>query len=162
MRVRDARDAYLAENGFTTESYEAPRTKSSILGIRFSVPNPPRHQRAIRMHDLHHVVTGYGTDHAGEGEISVWEARGGLVPAGYYVAAIVLANVALGMVLAPARTWAISRTAHTGRSLLSLDVEYDSLLEMTVGDLRQMLGVPADGLTASPRRLHALAPERDG
>ena len=66
MRVRDARDAYLAENGFTTESYDAPTTAGSFLGVKFSVPNPPPHQRAIRLHDLHHVATGFGTDHAGE------------------------------------------------------------------------------------------------
>jgi hypothetical protein len=158
MRVRDARDAYLAENGFTTESYDAARTKGSLLGLAFSVPNPPSHRRAIRLHDLHHVATGYGTDHAGEGEISAWQARRGLHGGGHYVGAIVLANVGLGMLFAPRRTWAAARTPRAGGSLLALDVDYDALLELTVGDLRRMLAIPAEGLATSPRGLHAHAP----
>lgn len=157
MRLRDARDAYLAENGFTTESYDAPTTKGSFLGVGFSVPNPPSHRRAIRLHDLLHVATGYGTDHAGEGEISAWQARRGLHGAGHYVGAIVLANVAIGMLLAPRRTWAALRLSPGGRSLLAADVDYDALLERTVGELREMLGLPALGLTAA-RRLHSHAP----
>ena len=84
MRVRDARDAYLAENGFTLASYDSPTTAGSFLGMKFSVPNPPPHQRAVRLHDLHHVANGYGTDHAGEGQSSSWQARRGLRGTGMY------------------------------------------------------------------------------
>ena len=82
MLVRDALDHYLAENGFTKEGYASPTTSGSFLGLKFSVPNPPSHQRAVRLHDLHHVATGFGTDHAGEAEISVWQARRDLRVAG--------------------------------------------------------------------------------
>jgi len=75
--VRQARDAYLAENGFTLAAYDAPRTEASFFWFHFSVPNTPVHRWAIQMHDLHHVATGYGTDTVGEGEISAWEARRG-------------------------------------------------------------------------------------
>src|SRR4051794_5759973 len=78
MRVRDALDHYLAENGFTAASYSSARSEGSLFGLKFSLPNPPSHQRALRLHDLHHVATGFGTDHAGEAEISVWQARRGL------------------------------------------------------------------------------------
>lgn len=77
MQVDEALQVYLDENGFTRASYDAPRTPASFLGIRFSVPNTPRHAWAIRLHDLHHVATGFGTDLAGEGRISAWEARRG-------------------------------------------------------------------------------------
>lgn len=160
MRVRDARDLYLAENGFTTESYDAPTTAGSFLGLKFSVPNPPEHQRAIRLHDLHHVATGFGTDHAGEAEISAWQARNGLRPAGAYVTAIVIANAVLGIVFAPRRTWDALRASGEGRSLFSLTMDYEGLLEMTVGELRAMLGIPERGLTTLPRGLHAHAPRR--
>ena len=56
--VRQARDAYLEENGFDLASYEDPWTKASVLGIPFWVPNTARHRWAIRLHDLHHCVTG--------------------------------------------------------------------------------------------------------
>ncbi|PCC75008.1 hypothetical protein SAMN02745121_03785 [Nannocystis exedens] len=158
MRVRDARDAYLAENGFTTGSYDAPTTAGSLFGLRFSVPNPPAHRRAIRLHDLHHVATGFGTDHAGEAELSAWQARRGLLSAGAYVTAIVLTNVAMGAVVAPRRTWAVLRAPSTGPSLFSVEVDYDALLERTVGELRALLDVPTDGLATHRRELHPHAP----
>jgi hypothetical protein len=157
MNVRVARDAYLRENGFTTESYDARAAKGSLLGLAFSVPNPPAHRRAIRLHDLHHVATGYGTDHAGEAEISAWQARRGLVPAGLYVTSIVLANAALGLLVAPRRTVA-ALDAGPGGSLFTLDVAYDALLEKTVGELRALLSIPEAGVVSRPRGLHALAP----
>lgn len=86
--VREARDAYLAENGFTVATYDVPRTPVYILGLRFSVPNTPTHRRAIRWHDLHHVVTGYGTDPVGEAESSAWELRRGLAGLDLYVTGI--------------------------------------------------------------------------
>lgn len=158
MKVRAARDAYLAENGFTMAAYDAPTTEGSLLGYKFRVPNPPSHQRAIRLHDLHHVATGYGTDHAGEGEISMWQIRRGLGGANLYVAGVVSANALLGVLLAPRRTFAALRHARRGRSLFNVDSDYDVLLDKTVGELRALLGVPADGLARGPRALHALAP----
>lgn len=158
MRLRDARDAYLAENGFTVAAYDSPTTDGSFLGMKFAVPNPPSHRRAIRLHDLHHVATGFGTDHAGEAEISAWQARRGLRAAGMYVTAIVMTNALLGAVFAPRRTLVALRTASAGGSLFSMTVDYESLLERTVGELREMLTIPEHGLATHPRRLHAHAP----
>lgn len=158
MRVLDARSAYLAENGFTVESYDSPTTAGSLLGVKFSVPNPPSHRRAIRLHDLHHVATGFGTDHAGEAEISAWQARRGLRSAGHYVAAIVIFNALLGVVFAPRRTWAALRIAGTNHSLFNMSVDYDALMGRSVGELRAMLGIPERGLATRPRGLHAHAP----
>jgi hypothetical protein len=163
LRVREARDAYLAENGFTTEGYSSPTTKGSILGIPIQVPNPPAHQRALRLHDLLHVATGYGTDHAGEAELSAWQLRRGLRGAGGYVTAIVTFNVALGLVFAPRRTVAAGReTSSSGGSLFASDRPYESLLELTVGELRALLALPPGGVATRPRELHAQAPRPAG
>ena len=157
MRVREARDHYLAENGFTVAGYENPTSEGSLFGLRFAVPNPPAHRRALRLHDLHHVATGYGTDHAGEAEIAAWQVRRGLHAAGMYVTAIVLANVGIGLAVARARTLAVLRSAE-GSSLFDQPVEYDTLLGRTVGELRALLGIPERGLATEPRGLHAHAP----
>jgi hypothetical protein len=158
MRVRDGLNVYLAENGFTTKSYDGSTTEGSFLGWKFAVPNPPSHQRAIRLHDLHHVATGFGTDLVGEGEISAWQARRGLRGAGTYVAAIVFGNALLGIVFAPRRTTLALRGPHAGGSLFSASIDYPSLLDRTVGELREMLAIPARGLATLPRALHAHAP----
>jgi hypothetical protein len=158
MRVRDALEAYLNENGFTKEAYESARTSGSFLGKKFAVPNPPTHRRAIRLHDLHHVATGFGTDHAGEGELSAWQARRGLRGVGAYVAAIVLMNTSVGLLVAPRRTWNAFVAAGSGRSLFDRGIEYESLLDRSVGELRALLGVPERGIASDPRQLHAHAP----
>lgn len=160
MRVRDALDHYLAENGFTRAGYDAPRTDASFLGVRFSVPNTPGHRVGIMLHDLHHVATGFGTDIVGEGEVSAWEVRGGLRGLDAYVSSIVLAGTMAGFVTAPQRMLRATRVlAGPRHSLFGMKVPYEKLLDLTVGELRTMLGVPQEGAATSPRRLHAYAPK---
>jgi hypothetical protein len=156
--VRRARDAYLAENGFTVDAYDAPWTYGSFFGLRVKVPNTPKHRWAIMLHDLHHVATGFGTDLVGEGEISGFEIRKGWRSLGVYVGGIVLMGSFWGVCLAPLRTLAAFRAARHAKSLFALDPDYDELLEMTVGELRALLGLPRDGLARAPRRLHDRAP----
>ena len=158
----NGRDAYLAENGFSVAAYEEPWTSASFLGVQFRVPNTARHRQAIRLHDLHHVATGYGTDLAGEAEISAWELRRGLRGLGAYVSAIVVAGAAAGLLFAPRRTLRAWRASPPGGSLFQTGRDYDALLAMTVGELRRELGVPEGGLSTEPRRLHTFAPPARG
>ncbi len=165
MTVREARDAYLAENGFTVAAYEDAWTDASFFGIKLKVPNTERHRVAIMLHDLHHVATGFGTDLVGEGEISAWEARRGLAPLGVYVGGIVASGTLLGLLLGPRRTVRAWRKSANRESLFPLcrardfADRYEALLSMTVGELRRHLGVPQRGIATEPRKLHAYAPK---
>lgn len=153
------RDAYLAENGFTLATYEAKYTPYPLLGGSLPVPNPARRRWALRLHDLHHIATGYGTDQAGEGEISAWELRRGVRALGWYVGAIVISGALLGLLVAPRRTVrAWQRSAGTADNLCHGTQPYEALLQLSIGELRAMLGVPLDGLSDRPRELHAHAP----
>ncbi|MBX3207687.1 MAG: hypothetical protein KF764_21740 [Labilithrix sp.] len=162
--VREARDAYLAENGFTVEAYDEKWTGASFFGIPFKVPNTRRHRWAIMLHDLHHVATGYGTDLVGEGEISAWELRPGPVSLGLYVGGIVFLGTLAGAFVAPRRTLAAWRAARSIRTLhdqlpaTADEGVYEALLGLTVAELRERLGVPRAGLAREPRRLHDYAP----
>jgi hypothetical protein len=157
--VRRALEAYLQENGFTVQAYEEPWTEASFLGIRFKVPNTAKHKWAIKMHDLHHVATGYGTDLTGEAEVSAWELRRGLSGLDAYVSGIVLLATVAGVFRAPLRTLAALRASRGGaRSLFDPSVDYEEVLAGTVGELRARLGVPEQGQTALPRALHRYAP----
>jgi hypothetical protein len=158
LGVREGRDAYLAENGFTVEEYDAKVTKASFLGVEFSVPNTKKHREAIMLHDLHHVATGYGTDIVGEGEISAWELRRGLRGLGLYVGSIVIAGTLAGLALAPRRTIAAWRASDARGSLFQTPRPYADLLAMSVGDLRRELRVPDAGVARKERRLHSRAP----
>ena len=158
--VERARDAYLEENGFKLAAYDAPRTEAAFAKIRFSVPNTPHHRWGIMLHDLHHVATGYGTNPAGEGEISAWELRRGIRPLGFYVGTIVVLGTLMGLLVAPIRTVRACRRAGESRgSLFHLDMAYEELLKLTVGQLRERLGIARTGLAGEARRLHSLAPD---
>jgi hypothetical protein len=149
--VGRGRDAYLAENGFTVEAYDAKWTEGSFLGIPVAAPNTRHHRWAIMLPDLHHVATGYGTDLAGEAELAAWEIRYGARALGLYVGSIVLSGVLLFDPSAPLRTVAAWKAARSTRSLYMLlaDVPtasregaYQELLGSTVRELRERLGIP--------------------
>jgi hypothetical protein len=156
--VREGRDLYLRENGFSVEAYDAPTTEASLLGFRFRVPNTPKHRWAIMLHDLHHVATGFGTDFSGEAEISAWEAPQGLRPLGLYTGWIVGSLALLGFVFTPRRAIAAWRASRAPNLFHAPEGSYERLLELSVAELRNVLGLPADGLSPRPRRLHANAP----
>jgi len=161
-RVREGRDAYLSENGFTLAAYDEPWTKASFAGVDFAVPNTKKHRWAIMLHDLHHVATGYGTDIAGEGEISAWELRGGLRGLDLYVSAIVMSGALAGLLLHPVRTLRAFKAGKRARPLWTKGVQegagYEGLMGLSVGELRERLGVPAQGVADGKRGLHKNAP----
>jgi hypothetical protein len=165
VSVLEGRDAYLAENGFTTDGYHAEWVVVSLFGVSFRTPSTERRRRALKFHDLHHVVTGFGTDLAGEAEISAWELRRGLTGLGLFVGSIVLSVTLLGLFIAPRRTlraWRASRRdgpPGSQGSLFQTERDYELLLRMTVGELRRELAVPEGGIASGPRGLHARAPK---
>ena len=158
--VRDARDAYLDENGFTVAAYSEPWNEVTVFGKKTKIRNTRARAALIPMHDLHHVATGFGTDYAGEGEISGWEVAAGL-PSSLYVKAIILSGFLLGLCVAPRRTLAAFAAGREARSLFRDAPRYEDLLARSVAELRVMLGVPAGGISRGPRRLHKLAPRAE-
>lgn len=156
--VRRALDAYWAENGFSAAGYTDKWTPVSFMGLNFGIPNTKSHQRALRLHDLHHVATGFGTDLVGEGEISALEVQRDLSKVGAYVAGIIASVVLTGFFISPRRMFAALRDTRGASCLWALDVPYEELLDMTVADLRKMLGIPQEGIARGTRGLHPQAP----
>lgn len=144
LTVREARDAYLRRNGFTTDAYEAPKFSFVIGGITWSLPNYAARRRMIPLHDLHHVATGYDTDLAGESEQSAWELRAGI--RGWFLWWFKLSAIAIGCVICPRRVLRAFRKARGQRTLYVQNVRYDELLDRSVGELREeLLGMPRAG-----------------
>ncbi|MCZ7682626.1 MAG: hypothetical protein M5U28_29060 [Sandaracinaceae bacterium] len=142
--VREARDAYLSANGFDTAGYTAPTFALPVFGREVRLPNPPTRQRAMARHDLHHALTGYATDYAGEAEIGAWELRAGCNTVFLWL--INLAAVAIGLVIAPRRVARAFRSAAGHRSLYLDPRPVDELLELDLGDLREELGIARAGV----------------
>lgn len=135
--VAEARDQYLRTNGFALADYERSWVRIELGPLPVWIPNTRGRKRAVRLHDLHHLATGYGTDLRGEAEISAWELAAGCGE--YQVARLLdIGGMALGFIIAPLRTLAAWRRGRRSRSLYDRGFG-DDLLAMTVGELRQRL-----------------------
>src|SRR5215470_7236628 len=80
MTLREARQLYFKLNGFPADGgYKDPLIRVQMWRIPVWLPNTKGRRKAVRLHDLHHVLTEYPTTWRGEAEISAWEiASGGL------------------------------------------------------------------------------------
>jgi hypothetical protein len=138
--VRAARAEYFAANGFSDASYNDSWVTLGKLGpIPLTFPNSTSRKRAVPLHDLHHVATGYTTTWTGEAEIAAWELAGGC---GKHLAAWVLNSFAMtyGLVIAPRRIYRAFKRGRKSRTLYQSGWE-DSLLDLTVGELREKLAL---------------------
>lgn len=155
MSVLAARARYFVDNAFGDDGgYNDRWVILAKLGpVKLGFPNTAGRVRAVRRHDLHHLVTGYDTDLIGEAEIAAWELAGGC--ANFHAAWVLnLLALPVGMLRAPAR---MARAFARGCSSKNLYAEEftDALLHERLGALRDRLGaVPAASasLTAAQRR----------
>jgi hypothetical protein len=138
--LRENRARYLEKNGFGDGGYEDAWVTLKKLGpLSLGFPNTASRKRAIRLHDLHHVLAQYGTDFTGEAEIGGFEIGAGC---GKHWAAWFLNAGAFsyGVLVAPR---AVYRGFVRGRHARSLyDGEWrEELLEENTGAMRAKLGL---------------------
>jgi ubiquinone biosynthesis protein Coq4 len=102
------------------------------------LPNPG----LLHLHDLHHVVTGYGTGLVGEAEISAYELRAGC--RSFMVHVLCVGAILCAMFVAPRRILRAWRRARGARTLYHTTIPYETLLDMSVNELRRRLNVAPD------------------
>ena len=137
--LRDELGRHFAENGFPPDGGLNDRWVVVRAGrIPFCFPNVPARRRATVVHDLNHVVSGYGHDAIGEAEIAAWELGGGRKG---YVAAWVLNCGALwlGLARSPRRLFVAFVRGRRTRNLYGTDV--DTVVDLPLSKVRSALGV---------------------
>lgn len=138
LTLRQARERYFDENGFGQGgNYDERWVRVDVGPVPFWFPNSAERVRALRFHDLHHVLTGYATDFPGECEISAWEVGGGCTD--HWVAWLLnLAGMGAGLFFMPRRVArAFLRGRHTGNLYRA---EYgEALLGKTVEEMRSAM-----------------------
>ena len=74
LTMQDAVKQYFEVNHFGSDGgYNDKFVELKVGPMVMFLPNVPSRVRAVRVHDLHHVLTGYQTNWIGEFEISAWE-----------------------------------------------------------------------------------------
>jgi len=136
MIVLEARQKYFDENNFGDGGYNDKFLKAKLGPIPIYIPNTQNRLRGVKLHDLHHLATGYDTSLLGEAEISAWEMGAGGI--GIYKTAIlyVLLAILTGLFISPR---AVCRAYKRGKGSQNLfDIEFsDDLLSLTIKELRE-------------------------
>jgi hypothetical protein len=156
--LRDALAVYFDENGFGADGgYTSSWVDFKLGPIPFPFPNTAARKRAVRYHDLHHVVTGYRTDFFGELEISAWEIGSGCRD---FVAAwqLNLSGLAGGVFFRPRRTFEAFVRGRESENFYGR-VYDEALLQTTVSRAKEDLrvNVPVRAATLLDAVLFALA-----
>jgi len=142
LTLAEARSRYFAEAGFPPDGgYAARFVELARLGpIPLGFPNSDARRRAVVLHDLHHVLTGYRTDWTGEAEISAWELASGC-DRFWFAWFINLQGMAMGWVVDPRATWRAWVRGRRSRNLYREGFS-PALLRESVASLRARLGMP--------------------
>ena len=140
LLVRDARVRYFAENGFGDGGYGDRFVVLRVAGVPVAAfPNTRQRVRSVRIHDVHHVLTGYDTSWTGEAEIAAWELASGCRD--HWAAWLLnLAAAAIGVVIAPRAVWCAFARGRRSRNLYGQEWQ-DGILDRSVGELRRELGL---------------------
>lgn len=155
MTMRTARDRYFEANGFGADGgYNELWVDFKLGPVPMPFPNTPGRVRAVKFHDLHHVLTGYETDTRGEFEISAWEIGAGCKN---MVTAWVInsGGMVAGILSAPRRTFDAFVRGRRSRTLYG--EAFEPLLDEKVGDMRARFIGTNEGTTASDIALFACA-----
>lgn len=144
ITLQEARDRFLAANHLSVDGYAGPTFTIGVFGLSLKFPNTAARKRAVPLHDLHHVLSGYKSDWLGEAEIGAWELRAGCNSFITYF--LNGGGVIIGLFLSPRRVWRAFRAAKGQHTLYLDSLPYERLLQMTVGEVRHRLGIPPLGL----------------
>ena len=151
MTLGEARAEYFRRSGFSPDGGYAERwIKVKVWRIPIWLPNTAGRVRAVKLHDLHHVLTEYETTWRGEAEISAWEiGSGGLHKfwAGWWLD---LMNLAQGSLVNPRGVFNGFMRGRRSRNLF--DREFDEqMLNELVGQYRHTLRLEKKASPASFR-----------
>ncbi len=143
--VQDALAVYFHAYGLGTGGYDQPYEIIKLFGfLPVILPNPPARKRALRCHDLNHVLGSYNAL-IGEGEIDIAGFEIGAVGGcrGFAVAwGINLVFFGFGILSRPRhlyRAFAKAQGAHNAYSLPSAEGD---VLDRRLADLRAELQIP--------------------
>jgi len=141
LLLREGRRRFFAAQGFARDGgYDDPWAEASFGPVPYAIPNIRARAEALRVHDLHHVLTGYDADWRSESSISAWELGSGGGGPYAYAWFIALFGLWVGLWVSPATTWRAFLRGRGSRNLYG-QADPSPWLERSVGDVRRALAV---------------------
>lgn len=141
LKIKDALELYFSKYHFANGGYDLKWFKIKLGPVYLPFPNTKARIEAVKIHDIHHVLTGYEAVLKGEAEIGAWELASGC--GRYYMAWILNAgSFFYGMFFFPRALFKAFLKGRSIRSNLYYDTIYnEELLNKTVGELKEKLGI---------------------
>jgi hypothetical protein len=137
ITVRETLQRHLADNGFPADGGVSDRWGVARVGpIPVCIPNIKARRNTIPIHDLNHVLSGYGHDAIGEAEIGAFELGGGCQ--GYWVAWLLDWGALLLGITRPKRLFAAFVRGRRTGNLYGKDL--GALLDRSFAHVRAELG----------------------
>jgi hypothetical protein len=137
LTLGEARREYFERSGFGNGGYTNRWVRLKAGPVSFYFPNIKARIRAVKLHDLHHILTEYDTTWLGEAEIGAWEVASGC--GRHYAAWFLNLNAfALGLGIGPRAVYRAFLRGRRTRNLYAGQFE-DSLLLKLVGTTRREL-----------------------
>lgn len=138
VAAKDALQAFYARNSLPADGGSAARRWSiDIAGLSIPLVNFAWRSRALPVHDLHHLLTGYPCSPSGEFEMAAWEFAAGRYPHPG-ATAFCLPLVGMGALLRPRRTFLAFVRGRGSRTLYGQGLT-PQVLGASIGQLRHEL-----------------------
>ena len=141
QKIKDALQVYFSKYHFADGGYNLKWFKIKLGPFYLPVPNTKSRIAAVKLHDIHHILTGYTAFFKGETEIGAWEIAAGC---GKYKIAWFLnfSSFLYGIFLYPRGLYKAFMRGRRAATTLYYGTPYDeALLNTTVYDLKQKLGI---------------------
>jgi hypothetical protein len=141
LKVKDALQLYFKKYHFVDGGYQDKWFRIKVGPVFLPFPNVKPRVDAVKIHDIHHVLTEYEALLKGEAEIGAWELGSGC--GNYYVAWTLNAgSFFYGIFFFPKAVLGAFLRGRACSTSLYYGVNYDALLlNRSVGELRDYVGL---------------------
>lgn len=144
MKIEEALQLYFMKYHFADGGYQDKYFKIKMGPLLIPVPNTKARLKAVKFHDIHHLLTEYTAFWKGETEIGAWEIASGC---GHYLMAWLLnfCSLSIGLFLYPKAVYKAFMLGRKVKTNLYHHYKYDkALLNKTIGELRKELEIGLD------------------
>jgi hypothetical protein len=139
LRIKDALQIYFSKYHFANGGYDLKWFRIKFGPVFIPLPNTKARVDAVKIHDLHHLITEYPATLKGEAEIGAWEIASGCDK--YYAAWILnFGSLLYGTFFFPRAVCNAFMLGRKCKTNLYHNIPYDdNLLSKTVGELRKLV-----------------------
>ena len=131
---------YFSKYHFPGGGYNLKWFKIKIGPVYIPLPNTKDRISAVKIHDIHHIITEYEANLKGEAEFAGWEIASGCGK--YYMAWILnFASFFYGVFFFPRALFRAFMRGRNASTNFYQTTPYESLLNKSVGELRQITAI---------------------